>query len=53
MRGWINNTRSYIPPVELNSVMRSGSVGKVIQVNGTTTVSYTHLRAHETVLEHV
>ena len=36
MRGWINNTRSYIPPVELNSVMRSGSVGKVIQVNGTT-----------------
>ncbi|MFQ3340978.1 MAG: NADPH-dependent curcumin reductase CurA [Flavobacteriaceae bacterium] len=36
MRGWLNNTRSYIPPVELNSVMRSGSVGKVIQANGKT-----------------
>ena len=36
MRGWLNNSRSYIPPVELNEVMRSGSVGKVIQTQGET-----------------
>ena len=36
MRGWLNNSRSYIPPVELNEVMRAGSVGKVIQTQGET-----------------
>ena len=29
MRGWIRNTRSYIPPVELGAVMRAGAVGRV------------------------
>ena len=33
MRGWMNDTKSYIPPVEINGVMRAGSVGKVIQNN--------------------
>jgi len=33
MRGWLNDTRSYIPPVQLNEVMRAGGVGKVIASN--------------------
>ena len=36
MRGWLNSSRSYIPPVELNAVMRSGSVGKVVKAEGDT-----------------
>jgi NADPH-dependent curcumin reductase CurA len=30
MRGWMNDAKSYIPPVELGAVMRAGGVGKVI-----------------------
>lgn len=33
MRGWLNDTKSYIPPVALGDVMRAGSVGEVIQAN--------------------
>ncbi|EAR12978.1 zinc-containing alcohol dehydrogenase superfamily protein [Polaribacter irgensii 23-P] len=33
MRGWMNDTKSYIPPVALNHVMRAGAIGKVIQNN--------------------
>lgn len=33
MRGWLNNTRSYIPPVQINEVMRAGGVGKIIDSN--------------------
>ncbi len=33
MRGWMNDAKSYIPPVELGAVMRAGSVGKVIKSN--------------------
>jgi NADPH-dependent curcumin reductase CurA len=32
MRGWMNDTKSYIEPMELGSVMRAGTVGKVIEV---------------------
>lgn len=31
MRGWINDVRSYIPPVELGAVMRAGTVGRVVE----------------------
>ena len=31
MRGWINDTKSYIPPVQPGEVMRAGSVGKVVE----------------------
>lgn len=31
MRGWLNEGKSYIPPVEIGAVMRSGSVGEVIE----------------------
>ena len=34
MRGWINDSRSYIPPVQIGEVMRAGSVGKVIDTQG-------------------
>jgi len=35
MRGWINAGKSYIPPVELNDVMRAGGVGKVLKSENT------------------
>jgi len=34
MRGWMNYSKSYIPPVQIDDVMRAGSIGKVIQNNG-------------------
>jgi len=30
MRGWMNNNKSYIAPMEIGSVMRAGSVGEVV-----------------------
>jgi NADPH-dependent curcumin reductase CurA len=33
MRGWMNEGRSYIPPVEIGEVMRAGAVGKVLASN--------------------
>jgi len=31
MRGWMNDVRSYIPPVQIGEVMRAGSIGEVIE----------------------
>ncbi len=33
MRGWMNEGRSYIPPVAIGEVMRAGTAGKVIASN--------------------
>lgn len=33
MRGWMNDTKSYIPPVQIGEVMRAGTIGKVIKIN--------------------
>ncbi len=33
MRGWINDSKSYIEPVQLGDVMRAGAIGKVIKSN--------------------
>jgi len=33
MRGWLNETKSYIAPVALNDVMRAGTVGEVVKAN--------------------
>ncbi|MFT6557381.1 NADP-dependent oxidoreductase [Sneathiella sp.] len=33
MRGWMNDARSYIPPVGLGEVMRAGTVGEVVESN--------------------
>ena len=30
MRGWMNDAKSYIPPVAIGEVMRAGGVGRVI-----------------------
>jgi NADPH-dependent curcumin reductase CurA len=30
MRGWLNDTRSYIPPVKIGEVMRGGAIGLVV-----------------------
>jgi NADPH-dependent curcumin reductase CurA len=31
MRGWMNDGRSYIPPIGLGEVMRAGAVGEVVE----------------------
>jgi len=31
MRGWLNDTRSYVPPVQIGEVMRAGGLGVVIE----------------------
>jgi NADPH-dependent curcumin reductase CurA len=31
MRGWMNDARSYIPPVGIGEVMRAGGVGRVVK----------------------
>ena len=31
MRGWLNDAKSYIEPVQIGEVMRAGTVGKVIE----------------------
>ena len=33
MRGWMNEGKSYIPPVGIDEVMRAGGVGEVIESN--------------------
>ena len=33
MRGWMNEGKSYIPPVGLGDVMRAGGVGEVVESN--------------------
>jgi NADPH-dependent curcumin reductase CurA len=33
MRGWMNDVRSYIPPVELGDVMRAGTIGTIVKAN--------------------
>jgi NADPH-dependent curcumin reductase CurA len=30
MRGWMNEGKSYIPPVEIGAVMRAGGAGRVV-----------------------
>ncbi len=31
MRGWMNDVKSYIPPIPLGAVMRAGSIGEVVE----------------------
>ena len=30
MRNWLNPWKSYLPPVEIDAVMRAGGVGRVV-----------------------
>lgn len=34
MRGWMNEGRSYVPPVQIGEVMRAGTVGRVVESKG-------------------
>jgi len=43
MRGWMNEGRSYIPPVGIGEVMRAGGVGKVIASRNPTFAVGDHL----------
>ena len=31
MRGWCNETKSYVPPVGIGEVMRAGGLGRVVE----------------------
>jgi NADPH-dependent curcumin reductase CurA len=33
MRGWMNDVRSYVPPVKIGEVMRAGTIARVIESN--------------------
>ncbi|MEM7019346.1 MAG: NADP-dependent oxidoreductase [Pseudomonadota bacterium] len=33
MRGWLNDVKSYVPPVQIDEVMRASGVGQVIESN--------------------
>ncbi|MFT7220350.1 MAG: NADPH-dependent curcumin reductase CurA [Candidatus Azotimanducaceae bacterium] len=33
MRGWLNDVKSYVPPVQIGEVMRAGTVGQVVESN--------------------
>lgn len=35
MRGWLNDSRSYIPPVQIGETMRAGAIGTVVKVHST------------------
>ncbi|KAG9051539.1 hypothetical protein FS837_004049 [Tulasnella sp. UAMH 9824] len=35
MRGWLNNSRSYVPPVQIGETMRAGGIGTVVKVHET------------------
>ncbi|MES2978195.1 MAG: NADP-dependent oxidoreductase [Pseudomonadota bacterium] len=45
MRGWMNEGKSYIAPVELGEVMRAGGVGKVVASNNTAFAVGDHVNA--------
>ena len=32
MRGWLRDTRSYVPPVQIGEVMRAGAIAEVVEV---------------------
>ncbi len=54
MRGWMNEGKSYIPPVGLGEVMRAGGVGRVVESNdpavavGATVVGLTGVQEYAT-----
>ncbi|KAG9104843.1 hypothetical protein FRC06_008073 [Ceratobasidium sp. 370] len=33
MRGWLNDTRSYVPPVQIGETMRAGGIGTIVKGN--------------------
>ncbi|KAG9315327.1 hypothetical protein JVU11DRAFT_4469 [Chiua virens] len=39
MRGWVRDTRSYLPPVQIGEVMRAGGLGIVVEAGEGSTVA--------------
>lgn len=39
MRGWLRDTRSYIPPVKVGEVMRAGGIGVVVEAGPGSTLT--------------
>lgn len=52
MRGWLNDSKSYIEPVQIGAVMRAGTIGKVIEskhdnfAEGDYVVGYCGVQSH-------
>ena len=46
MRGWLNDAKSYIAPVQIGEVMRAGTVGQVIQSKHETFVVGDYVAGH-------
>ena len=52
MRGWLNDAKSYIPPVQIGEVMRAGALGEVLASKhpkfqvGDTVVGVTGVQSH-------
>ncbi len=53
MRGWMNEGKSYIPPVGIGEVMRAGGVGKVIASKNPTYAVGDHVSATLGVQEYI
>ncbi|MCJ1394803.1 hypothetical protein MMC18_007683 [Xylographa bjoerkii] len=45
MRGWLNDKRSYVPPVPIGGIMRGAVIGKVIASKSTKLAIGTHVNA--------
>jgi len=53
MRGWLNDTKSYIEPVQIGAVMRAGTVGKVIASKHSMFSEGDYVCGHQGVQEYV
>ena len=63
-RGWLNDARSYVPPVKIGEIMRAGGVGRIVLVpegskfkvgdwvNGERSWSHVQQRGGTNTLEH-
>ena len=52
MRGWMNEGKSYIPPVGIGEVMRAGTIGRVIASNDPTVAVGEHVLGYQGVQEY-
>jgi hypothetical protein len=52
MRGWLNDTKSYIEPVQIGAVMRAGTVGEVVASKNEKFAEGDHVCGHQGVQEY-
>jgi NADPH-dependent curcumin reductase len=53
MRGWMNEGRSYVPPVQIGEVMRAATVGRVVESKSDQLAAGDHVSGWLGVQEHV